>query len=326
MNYRRHSHFNELHLGNTSTFNSAFPVDKRRTEVRDALSKLPDIVDTTLMVHEANEYFETNTPNGQIPLQPIATTVAMERIDDSSRKSVMRSRHFVFDALANGLDLKTAQLRVDREGSRIRELSLVCHGFDIKKPAGIELRAVLNDPHEDVYELATYQDDVETDSILLDPDTTRDFIHALREKQAGQELPALTIEAGLLELLEKSQDYSHYQSGDYDISIESALSLKIAREQRIKRGIAKACAINLELQETSFAGTLETVRSFGLDLMRRPSARLGYMIRSLDENVTPDDRTEMFEQVSVYLRENPEVLFSALMSAVNSLNTLESGD
>jgi hypothetical protein len=321
----RHSHFNALHLGDTSTFSCAFPVDKKQAEIKKAISNLPDAVDTALLVQGADEYFETNTPEGQIPLQPTATSVAMERITDSSRKSVMRSRHFVFDALTSGLDLKTAQLRVDREGSRIRELSLVCHGFDIKTPASIELRAVVNDPHEDVYELATYQNDAEIDSILLDPDTTGDFIHALREKQAGQELPELSIEAGLLELLEKSQDYSHYQSGVYTISTEKAISLKIAREQRIKRQVARACAINLELRETSFAGTLETARSFDLDLVK-PSARLNYIIRSLDEEVSPEDRTAMFEEVSVYLRENPALLFSALTSAAISLNALESED
>lgn len=319
----RHSHFNALHLGDTSTFSCAFPVDEEKEEIDEALTSLPEIIDTTLMVHSVNEYFETNTPRGHIPLQPTAANVAIERIDDKSRKSIMRSRHFVFDALAGGIDLTTAQLRVDREGSRIRELSLVCHGLDTKTPASIELRAVVNDPYEDVYELATYQNDTETDSILLDPDTTSAFIHALREKQAGEELSETSIESGLLELLEKSQDYSHYQSGLYDISPENARTLKIAREQRVKRGIARASMINLELQETSFTGTIETVRSFSLDITDEPSAQLSYMIRSLDRMVGPDDRTTMFEEMSVYLRENPEVLFSALTDAATRLASLD---
>lgn len=314
----QYSHFTAVHVGDTSVFTAGVPIVKDK-EVDHSLKEIPKIVDTVFLTNTVSELFQTNT-KGCIPLQPLKTQLTIEReTTDQHKLDIARSRHFVFRALTGSAELRTATLEFDKTHGRIDSLSLVCDGSENEDPISIELRAVINNPHEDVYEIVTHRPGVDPESMTVDAGVASNFVHALRENQAGSELPELSIEIGLTELIEKSNSYTINQSGSYDINGDKNIQLRVDREQKIQKGIATTCALALELQQTSFIDSLETVRAFSLITKPKRAAKLDYLIRSLDRNTTPEDRADMFNDISIHLRENPTVLFSALLDAATKL-------
>lgn len=321
---RRHSHFEGLHIGSTSSFGCAFPVPNDIEAVNASLASLPSLIDKTFALRGSANTYETNAKSGAIPLRPASTKLAIERLSDVERSRIVRGRHFVFQSLTEGIDLQTAQLRLDGESDKIEDVSLVCQGYDSGKPVNIELRAVLNNPYEDTYEVVTYRDGVEHDSILIDDAAAGEFVHALRETQAGKELPALTKDDGFLDILNGSPDYTHTQTGSYILPGEKDGSLKLERTQRVVKKISHLTFMKLTLESKSSTELFETVRQFRLSFDGNgESAHLSYMVQSLDGGTSAEKRADMFDALSVFLRENPHVLFGALSQSVEDLTKLD---
>lgn len=324
LNPRKYSHFNGLHLGDTSTFSSTFPIDRGIDSINQNLATLPVLIDSALTIQGAPETFETIAKKGDIPLQPVKTTLSIEKLEDTEARRITKGRHFVFSSITEGASLHSAQLRLDREKSSVEGLFLICHGMIKNEPVSIELRAAINSTHEEAYEIVTYKPGEEDNSYLVDAGVASEFIHALRETQAGHELPSLPKEAGLLELLEKSPHFSHYESGEYDLDGNANLFLRIERDRKIRKGVARTGLLLVELEETSFNDEIETIRQFGVQIKAgRPTAWLNYLVRSLDGKIPGEERASMFEKVSTHLRENPEILFGALQDSTNRLASLE---
>ena len=321
---KKYDHFDAIHLGDTSTFTSRFPIDKGSSaEVKEALRALPTLTDDIFLIRGASETFETSR-SGSIPLQPHITSIALNREQDPGKKYVTTNRHLIFKSLTDGAELSTAYLQFDREDGNIRDLSLICQGQDSNGDVSVELRAVINDPHENVFEVAYHSANpaVERDSLLIDEEIASNFVHALRENQAGCEVPNSPIEVGLLELIEKSKHYGSESSGMYFVNGDKNLRLQISREQKIKKGVARTCNLLMQLEETSLSPNLETIRNFTIKIEPDLSARLDFLVRSLDGKIGPEDRAAMFEELSVHLRNNPDIVISGLADSAARLARL----
>jgi len=317
-------HFHALDLQETSVFSSHFPVSLDQERIRDIIERqVPEEIDTIFMLHGDSESFETIGKEGAVPLQPFSTQLAIDALGTGSKKRIMRSRHLTLEALTDRANLKTAHVQVDRESGVMQDFSLVITAEHHQKPTDFELRAVVNNPTENVYEVARHENGEEVDSVLIDEAAAREFVHALRETHAGRDIESPSLEAGLLSLIDASREVDHLQEGTYDVSGEQNLTLAIMRHQRIQRGLAKTSSLALQLQETSFNSESETVRMFRLDYdqARKPnySAELNYLIRAFDSSLTHEQRKERFKELSVFFRENPALLFESLGSASDQL-------
>ncbi len=321
-----HSHFNSLQFNDTSVFSSKFPVLLENEHIRNIVtSQIPSQIDTIFVARGSNESFETVNKDGAIPLRPLSTQLAIESLA-GHKKRIMRSRHFVLEALTDGADLKTAYVQVDRQSGTIQDLSLVIAALDGQKPVSFELRAVINSPTENIYEIARHEDGEEVSSILIDEDAAQKFVHSLRESHGGQDIQDAPLEASLLSLVDASPDVEHFQSDLYDVDGNVNLTLSIERRSRLIEGIARTTSFALLLQETSFNSQGETIRSFnlGYDASKEQEywADLNYLIRAFDADLTHEKRQLIFSKFSVFLREHPEVLFDSLVDAGNKLATL----
>jgi hypothetical protein len=323
-------HFSSLSFGDTSTFSSRFPVNLQLEEIREVTDKIDSEVDAIFMMHGCDEQFETTEKSGAIPLQPLSTRLAMETFDaDPAKRRIMRSRHFTLNALTEGAELRTAHVQIGRESGEVKDFSLVVNGrTSTKDTVCYELRAVINDDSgENVYEIAQHTDDGEGDSILIDESAAKDFVHALRELRAAADLENPSLEAGLLSLIDESKSVSHIQTADYDVNGEANLTLSLERTARIVKGFHRTVTFSMLLQETSFNHLAETNRSFFLayngDNVAQPyEARLDYLVRAFDETLKHKEREAMFEKLSIFLRENPQILFQSLGEATSRLARL----
>jgi len=238
----------------------------------------------------------------------------------------MRSRHFVLEALTDGAPLQTAHIQIDREAGTMQDFSLAIAALEDHKLVNFELRAVINNPTENVYEVARLEDGHEVNSILIDEDAAQKFVHSLREMYVGQDVETTSLETSLLSLMDASPDVEHAQTGVYDVVGNANLTLSIERRRRLQKGVAKTASFALLLQETSFNSQGETIRGFNLGYdsskEQRYWAELNYLIRAFDADLTHDKRKLIFSELSVFLREHPEILFDSLQDAGNQLATL----
>ncbi len=320
------SHFNSVKFNDTSVFTSKFPVPLNNEHIRDVVkSQIPSQIDTLFTLRGSQESFETVSRKGAIPLRPTSTQIVINSLLNHEKR-IMRSRHFVLEALTDGTTLTTAHAQVDRDSGTMQDFSLAIAAMDNQKPVNFELRAVINNPTENVYEVARLEDGHEVNSILIDEDAAQKFVHSLRELHNGQDIESTPLEASLLSLVDTSPDVEHLQHGVYDINGNANLTLSIERRSRIQKGIARTISYALLLQETSFNSQGETIRSFNLGYDDAKDqhywSNLNYLIRAFDPKLTHDKRELIFGDFSVFFREHPEVLFDSLEAATTRLATL----
>jgi len=323
-------HFIARQFGDTSTFSSRFPVNLQCEAVRETIDEFIPNIDAIFQVRGFEDRFETVGKLGVIALQPLSTHLAMDvPSTDIPEKRIMRSRHFTLASLTDGALLRTAQVRAGRKSGQIKDFSLYVNGLKETKNVDYELRAVINDVFdENVYEVAQHTGEGEAGSILIDEAAAKDFVHALREVRVAKEVDNPSLEVGLLRLFDESNLVSHKEAGAYDVNGGVNLTLDVQRTSKLVRGSSIAQKVVMLLQETSFNDRAETIRNFYFAhntlFAKQPyTARLDYLVRAFDETLPHEEREATFEALSIFFRENPEIIFRSLGAACSRLATTD---